>query len=48
MGRLTTALRVIRALFSTATIVSVLVGAAVVWYQGILHPGYLAVALVVL
>ena len=45
MGRLATALRVIRAPFFTATIVSVLVGAAVAWYEGVLHPGYLLITL---
>jgi len=46
MAGLATALRVIRAPFFTASAVSVLVGAAVAWYEGALHPGYLAVTLV--
>lgn len=45
MGRLATALRVIRARYFTATIVSVLVGAAVSWYEGALHLGYLLATL---
>jgi len=39
------ALRIIRAPFFTATVVSVLVGAAVAWYEGTLHLGYLAVTM---
>lgn len=46
MGRMATALRIIRARYFTATIVSVLVGAAVAWYDGTLHLGYLLVTLV--
>lgn len=46
MDRLRTAWRVVRAPFFTATVVSVLVGAAVAWHEGALHVGYLALTLV--
>ncbi len=45
MRGLRNAMRIIRAPFFTATVVSVLVGAAAAWYEGALHLGYLGVTM---
>jgi len=42
LARVQTAVRVLRAPFFTATAIPALLGAAVSWYEGSLHPGYLA------
>ncbi|MHB1294826.1 MAG: 1,4-dihydroxy-2-naphthoate octaprenyltransferase [Anaerolineae bacterium] len=45
MERIKFAIRVLRAPFFTASIVPVLLGAAIAWSEGVLHAGYLALTL---
>ena len=46
MQRLKTIVRITRAPFFTAVVVPTLLGAAIAWQQGPLHPGYLFLTLV--